>query len=436
MIVATRKKTTPDILDWQELEQAPNVRGAFSFLTSTAQVVSIARGQEPQTPHEPRNTTSTVDVVSTVDDTTTVDKTSTVDVSQSVKCSERKRRIYPCTLAQDGQSHGETALYDALWRLGAGDTAEYRDVTAGWDVMARAARMSDKAAKRNLTSLIAKRSIDLIAPEDSSIRRGRTYRVYSYEVTLERRKAAGLIYVVRDKGVHFVNAAGERIDPGGTVSQGQNGKTSTVDVSSTVDKTSSETVDGTSPDTVDVSSPLISNYLERVLVNSSSTSDEDQVLAAMAQYTVADRQAARQMLQRCRSACADVAVDEIAAIIHAKAAVMKAQRKITNPVGFLLTAVPLCCDPASMREFRAQRRLTEEAERARSAVDRARERDNLEFFRKEYERYRAMVDDPSSQPEQVARARKAMDELEAIVSDMEGALKSQGVAPSEAVTQR
>lgn len=63
--------------------------------------------------------------------------------------------------------------------------------------------MSDKAAKRNLTYLIEKLAVEVISPENSATRTGRTYRIYSYAAILKRRKNAAMLYVVRDKGVRF-----------------------------------------------------------------------------------------------------------------------------------------------------------------------------------------------------------------------------------------
>jgi hypothetical protein len=117
----------------------------------------------------------------------------------------------------------------------------------GWDRMARKAGMSDKAAKRNLTLLIEKLAVDLIASEVSATRTGRTYRVYSYAAILERRAAAGMLYVIRDKGVRFLTET-EVAAFSGAKATGPTDKTSTVDISSTVDKEPTKTGDKTSTD--------------------------------------------------------------------------------------------------------------------------------------------------------------------------------------------
>lgn len=296
------RKRTPDILDWEELEQAPNVRGAFSFLTIPGQVISIDRKEEVQRSAEPlrNDQTSTKDITSTVDRPPTVDRTtavpitltedkvSTVDGMRSPDRMSRSYRVHRCRSVQDGHSHGETILYDTLWRLGSA-VNEHREVTIGWDAMGRAARMSDKAAKRNLNQLTGKLAVELVAKEDSARRVGRTYRIFSFDQILARRKAAGMEYVVRDKGVRFVTVSGEPlgggdglgaprmastkditspVDRASTECEGQRSalcrratSLMTVDRTPTVDKTSTVSGDKTSPVSVDKTSPLIGNYL-------------------------------------------------------------------------------------------------------------------------------------------------------------------------------
>jgi len=160
--VARHSRNSEEILDWEELEQAPNVRGAFSFLAIPGQVVNIDRNSDAQQgPGTPPQLT-------TVDITSTVDKTSTVETLRPQYQTGRPYRVHRCSSVQDGHSHGETILYDILWRLGTGSSKEYREVTIGWDCMAREARMSDKAAKRNLTQLISKLAVELVEKEDSA----------------------------------------------------------------------------------------------------------------------------------------------------------------------------------------------------------------------------------------------------------------------------
>ena len=128
------------ILDWEELERAPNTHGALSFLKSAAEIVSIRKGDTP-TRVEPSNPTTVVD-------TTTVVRKPVTPV--------HRPHPRPCYLAQDGHSLGETALYQVLWARAKQETADTRVITAGWRTMKRLCGMSDKSCKRNTTGLIEK----------------------------------------------------------------------------------------------------------------------------------------------------------------------------------------------------------------------------------------------------------------------------------------
>lgn len=137
-----------DVLDWEELEGAPNTLGAFSFLRPQCSVIDIQH-------HRPRETeestqvavradkTSTVDVmfataqklVNSDNSASTNDKTSTVDVLSSTISAKRRERPYKvhrCRLAQDGHSAGEEILYRVLWGGGDPIDNETRQITMGF----------------------------------------------------------------------------------------------------------------------------------------------------------------------------------------------------------------------------------------------------------------------------------------------------------------
>jgi hypothetical protein len=169
-----RQRNTTELLDWEELEEAPNTRGAFSFLRPQSAVINIQehRWQEPKDSAD----------LERHDKTSTVDISSTVDVPAPTTAPLRRTRPYKvhrCHTVQDGHSIGENQLHSALWRSGVPDATmtnnpDTKRVTMGWDRMARKAGMSDKAAKRNLTLLREKLAVELIASEDSATRMQRS----------------------------------------------------------------------------------------------------------------------------------------------------------------------------------------------------------------------------------------------------------------------
>jgi len=116
----------------------------------------------------------------------------------------RQRRIRKCTAAHDGHSLGEEILYQALWKAAA-ETGEVRTITIGWRGMSQLCRMTPKNCKINTQRLIRKLALEILSPYNTPESIGTTYRVYSDEAILRRRRDAGFDWVVRSRGVEFVD---------------------------------------------------------------------------------------------------------------------------------------------------------------------------------------------------------------------------------------
>jgi hypothetical protein len=107
--------------------------------------------------------------------------------------------------AEDGHSIGEQVLYEALWREAAPDTAESRVIRIGYGGMQSLCGLDKSNCKNNILALIRKMAIELV--DAFSVRRneGNTYRIYSREAIVRRRHQAGMDWVVRSRGVRFVD---------------------------------------------------------------------------------------------------------------------------------------------------------------------------------------------------------------------------------------
>jgi hypothetical protein len=406
-----RRREVRKALDWEELEQAPNTRGAFSFLKPQSAVVSIADHRQVE-PSLPDSEECAVRPPKQVRTTSTVDHMSTVDVLQK---NGRPYRIHPCQKVQDAHSHGENQLYAMLWAEGHADPHATDDVfpkskivTMGWDRMARRAGMSDKAAKRNMQQLISKLAVELIAPEDCGIRRGRTYRVYSFTSILEVRKKYGMEYVVKDKGVRFVAKDGSPLQIDITH------KTSTVDIPSTVDNTSTVTVDITSPETVDKTSPpLGSTLVSKAIATTTTTQDGDieKIVNALSMYDIPDQKAALRLLRECREVCPNAEPEEIAEVIREKAKSLQQNPSVRNLIGLLLSSVPSSFEKSCISGLR--RRWEAEMERALEAK-REKERRRAEEYAwvmEDRKMYKAVLNNPESTEKEKEEARREIEEL-------------------------
>ena len=114
-------------------------------------------------------------------------------------------RIRRCSATHDGHSLGEEVLYQALWKAAHPESAEARTVVIGWRGMSQLCRMTPKNCKINTQRLIRKLALEVLSLYNTPESIGTTYRVYSDQAILQRRRAAGLEWVVRSRGVEFVD---------------------------------------------------------------------------------------------------------------------------------------------------------------------------------------------------------------------------------------
>src|SRR5262249_3225921 len=131
----------------------------------------------------------------------------TPDITTSVVSQARPYNVHRAVLAQDGHSHTEQLLYDILWRSAksANQGDAYRLVQIPQSELAAAVRMTTKNLRIALDRLVDKLAIEELRTFDRGTRVARTWKVYSYKSILERRKAAGMEWVIRDRGVRFID---------------------------------------------------------------------------------------------------------------------------------------------------------------------------------------------------------------------------------------
>jgi hypothetical protein len=122
----------------------------------------------------------------------------------------RQGRIRKATMAEDGHSLAEQAVYEVLWQEASpvGDLADTdRTIRIGYHRLAQMTRLSWVSVKANLRTLERKLAIEVTGSENSSTREGKCYLVYSRSSIMERRKRAGLEWVRRTRGVELLSQA-------------------------------------------------------------------------------------------------------------------------------------------------------------------------------------------------------------------------------------
>jgi hypothetical protein len=115
------------------------------------------------------------------------------------------KKIYACLQAQEGHSRIEHAVYLILWKNGSAQPDGSRFSRLGLARIAAEVNVHERNIGAIIRRLIHKQSIEILRKEASELRTARTYRVFDDEAILKRRKRAGLEWVVRGRGVEFVN---------------------------------------------------------------------------------------------------------------------------------------------------------------------------------------------------------------------------------------
>ena len=302
-------------------------------------------------------------------------------------------RIRRATLAQDGHSFGEQALYDAMWQHAHPHDDGSRIVTLGYRRMSELARLTVNNCKANIQALIQKLAVEEVSGFTHS--QGRTYLVYNYSAIIQRRREAGLTHYIKSRGVVFVDPdtgipLTARIrDRSGIPFSGKPPRT-TVPEGDTKG-TPEATVSG-APD----SPPLPYSQVIRNSSSHSTTSTPAALIHGLRQIiNPVDDEAAGVLWHQCKRRAGDCTVEEVLHFARAKSALFRSG-KIQNPIGFLLTAVPKCLEGASFQEFRR-----EQAGRAREAEEQVLQ------MRREFE---AILNDPGSSEEDRQFVRRMLAE--------------------------
>ena len=324
----------------------------------------------------------------------TVPNSPTVPNSQVTPTSRPRVRVFRATRVQDGHSLGEHLIYEVLWRQGQGDD-QVRTVQIGYDRLAALASVNWKTAKACLKSLEEKLAIETIAAANSNERTGKTYRIHCFTAILERRRAAGMQWVEKGRGVRFIEVGTVPII--NTVPA-----SNTVPETNTVPEAGTGTVLKTGTDTVPATGTPLGSLRNIEEITSSSAIATLQQTAAD-NGIVLDDDAARKLIRRCRTVREDLSDAEIAYFTQLKINQLRNSKTVENWVGMLIASVPAYFegDAVQLIRMREQGSQQREAQQAQAEAQRC-ELDAL------LQTQQAVLDDPDSSDEDKAHARKIL----------------------------
>lgn len=286
-------------------------------------------------------------------------------------------------LAQDGHSLGEQALYAVMWAEGLPETEDpngSRVLRMGYQELGFKARMGKKAIRLNLHSLVEKLSIERIETFVAWSSTAITYRIFSYKQILARRKAAGLEFYVKHRGVTFVTEQGTPLTRRTPVSQKAPGIERTTGAWSRKDhgerdqRTTPPDGERTTPPGIQRTTPYSQGSLAKTLEkqqgreeSTSSTSMFPLVSQAFTSLWQASSTDTRQLVSACLTVRPDVQDHEILRVLEYQSAMVRQNTAIRNPIGFLLWKIPQVFEGESFETMRAtwarQKAEREEAER-------------------------------------------------------------------------
>jgi len=308
-------------------------------------------------------------------------------------------------LAQDGHSLGEEAIYQIMWRGGrpeSGDPNSSRTIRIGAADIGYKVNMAKKNVRQNVSRLFEKLAIEILEDFETMSSQARLYKVYSYKQILDRRRAAGLEYVLRNKGVVFCTPSGGEI-----VSSPAYGPTPG-------DETS---IRPAAPKRRRPSLPSSVVQFQQPITPAPSTGEDSEseelqiVSQALNRYWPVDEPAAVQLLRNCRRVRADARPEEIAFFVREKLELTRQTRNITNPTGLILATVPQSFIGSTFEEFR--KRMERQAALAAEEKQRKEQQhaELLKWFQAERDKCETIAGDASLPQKERDAAEKLLRQL-------------------------
>lgn len=448
------RKRTEDKLDWESLETAPNVEGMLSYLRTPAPIVvpfpsrtageanssesppsesppinsaiTESRGtRQPETalrshahtppPRKPLGSDSlgsgslhSESLGTSAPEQLPPRMTPTTDVP-----GLGKRRYHRCVFVQEAHTPGEQAVLTGLYRLGKNPRfgqvlpdGSFR-VSVSLVELGRQIAMHETNVRVNIRNLTEKLAIEQVRPEDKKQQSAREYRVYTFKQILERRREAGLEWVVKGRGVRFVSQdEAVKALPSDSLPS---------DYLFANESLPSEAPGGVGSESLELlgSETLGPIYIGKELgissrKNTSSTNRVDARLVSLIRSygLIPDDQ----LLQRMNDACNMIAeqgtgiqatADEVLYFTNQKLRAIQRMSNVRNPLALLATIVPKCFEGESFQAYREGEQHRLEAEQAATEAQQ-RELDAVIIAQKR------ILEDPASSDEDKMLAAKIL----------------------------
>jgi hypothetical protein len=451
------RKRTEDKLDWEALETAPNVEGMLSYLRTPSPMVvpfparansddvvsnvdaslpseslgSVVQGSSsvPQSPVEfpdkpnpddssqimsnllPRKPLGSELLPSQRPGPPHTDQplprlTSTTDVP-----GFGKRRYHRCVFVQEAHTPGEQAVLSGLYRLGKNPRFGHvlpdgsMRVCVSLVELGRQIAMHETNVRVNVRNLINKLAIEQVRAENKKQQSAREYRVYTFKQILERRRAAGLEWVVKGRGVQFVSTADVlKALPSASLPSDYLFDNETL-ASEAQGRLDGESLESRGSETL---GPFyIGNTLGISATNTASTVVDRRLIDLLRSNNIhPDDEILQRMIQTCRTTAEQetgttATTDEILYFVEQKLRAIQRMSNVRNAMALLSTIVPKCFEGVSFRAYR-------ETEQRRQALQEAEAYKQQEEFAALLEAQKRILDDPQASHDDKTLAKKIL----------------------------
>ena len=256
-----------------------------------------------------------------------------------------------------------------MWRSGRPETEDTAIFSQGYAILSARVRRDRTVIKRNIATLIEKLAIQVVRPATTST--PTVYRVFSYRETLNRRRAAGLIWVQRHGvAIHFV------LPPEPEEADLPIGESPTGNSFSDRGQPTGDSRIG-NPDLHIGESPTHISSHDSSLGNShppatpaapARTPEESVPPQLVAAYRRAihyvDDALVRELVAKCRSAEPTATVEEMCDLLAVAAGSVRNNARVENKPKILPGKVAMLFMGESFRQYRAEKRKALQAERA------------------------------------------------------------------------
>jgi len=272
-----------------------------------------------------------------------------------------KRRYHRCILVQDGHTAGEDRLFNTMVRLVKRKGRVLADgswlLSVSMDDLAEAAVMHRTNVRNNLKGLITKLAIEQTKERNMHQLAPRTYHGFTFRQILERRRTAGMEWVVRSRGVVFV--------PTAEVEKTLRSESLRSDSSPEAESLQSESLPSVGSESHQAlrSESHPSSLLDRHALGKTSSSEVSPLVcnAIINVLGMIDDDAVALVIRKCRQHAPDASDEEIAELAAFQCRRILRMRNVDNPVGLLIQQLPKYFEGEPFARYRREK--AEEAKR-------------------------------------------------------------------------